>query len=222
MKKKMNCFLSSGNAEDIMQTVKELQASELVNKIYVLTPKPGGLKIAGCEELQAECLFSGQTMKTIATHSADAEYVLLSLKSTPLQPGLYALERMMQVAGSNSKTGMVYADRYQLTDGVRRQVPVIDYQTGSLRDDFDFGDRKSTRLNSSHANISYAVFCLKKTTHLQTPHLAALDECQRTPLDSVARAQRVDQAQLLPPGTGVESQIYQMPPAYGVVSPERL
>src|SRR3712207_7013726 len=27
------------------------------------------------------------------------------------------------------------------------------------------GDRKSTRLNSSHANISYAVFCLKKKTH---------------------------------------------------------
>src|SRR3712207_8456114 len=29
-------------------------------------------------------------------------------------------------------------------------------------------DRKSTRLNSSHANISYAVFCLKKKQHLQT------------------------------------------------------
>src|SRR5947209_15994667 len=28
-----------------------------------------------------------------------------------------------------------------------------------------FGDRKSTRLNSSHANISYAVFCLKKKTN---------------------------------------------------------
>src|SRR3712207_9508048 len=27
-------------------------------------------------------------------------------------------------------------------------------------------DRKSTRLNSSHANISYAVFCLKKKYHL--------------------------------------------------------
>src|SRR3712207_8529020 len=27
-------------------------------------------------------------------------------------------------------------------------------------------DRKSTRLNSSHANISYAVFCLKKTTNI--------------------------------------------------------
>src|SRR3712207_8385717 len=30
-------------------------------------------------------------------------------------------------------------------------------------------DRKSTRLNSSHANISYAVFCLKKKTILQHP-----------------------------------------------------
>src|SRR5438445_6570062 len=29
-------------------------------------------------------------------------------------------------------------------------------------DDESMGDRKSTRLNSSHANISYAVFCLKK------------------------------------------------------------
>src|SRR3712207_6993419 len=30
------------------------------------------------------------------------------------------------------------------------------------------GDRKSTRLNSSHANISYAVFCLKKKKHIKS------------------------------------------------------
>src|SRR3712207_8513104 len=33
----------------------------------------------------------------------------------------------------------------------------------SERTEHGTGDRKSTRLNSSHANISYAVFCLKKT-----------------------------------------------------------
>src|SRR3712207_7272268 len=33
-----------------------------------------------------------------------------------------------------------------------------------------FQDRKSTRLNSSHANISYAVFCLKKNKQINTPH----------------------------------------------------
>src|SRR5258707_13396941 len=31
------------------------------------------------------------------------------------------------------------------------------------------GDRKSTRLNSSHANISYAVFCLEKKPNLRSP-----------------------------------------------------
>src|SRR3712207_7550376 len=31
-----------------------------------------------------------------------------------------------------------------------------------------FTDRKSTRLNSSHANISYAVFCLKKKKNIKT------------------------------------------------------
>src|SRR3712207_7712143 len=32
-------------------------------------------------------------------------------------------------------------------------------------------DRKSTRLNSSHANISYAVFCLKKKNNIYYPYL---------------------------------------------------
>src|SRR3712207_7503262 len=40
-----------------------------------------------------------------------------------------------------------------------RQHPDLDELTGVRADD---RDRKSTRLNSSHANISYAVFCLKK------------------------------------------------------------
>src|SRR3712207_8366307 len=55
--------------------------------------------------------------------------------------------------------------------GLRSWVVVV----GELRDEhqdvavvdevFPVGDRKSTRLNSSHANISYAVFCLKKKKH---------------------------------------------------------
>src|SRR5258707_10630964 len=42
-----------------------------------------------------------------------------------------------------------------------------------LRHDEDRGlDRKSTRLNSSHANISYAVFCLKKKKKKHTTNLS--------------------------------------------------
>src|SRR3712207_8059906 len=39
-----------------------------------------------------------------------------------------------------------------------------------IRADRDVQDRKSTRLNSSHANISYAVFCLKKKSHQRRAH----------------------------------------------------
>src|SRR5688572_31930817 len=40
-------------------------------------------------------------------------------------------------------------------------------------------DRKSTRLNSSHSQISYAVFCLKKKTKKQTPPRAGQDTTPR-------------------------------------------
>src|SRR3712207_7299270 len=43
--------------------------------------------------------------------------------------------------------------REQIEDGLH---------TGRVARDVQLADRKSTRLNSSHANISYAVFCLKK------------------------------------------------------------
>src|SRR3712207_7289355 len=50
--------------------------------------------------------------------------------------------------------------------------PVTAKYNGTVRieeaDDSEHRDRKSTRLNSSHANISYAVFCLKKKILLTT------------------------------------------------------
>src|SRR3712207_8937955 len=45
-------------------------------------------------------------------------------------------------------------------------------QLGAVADrsaELDHQDRKSTRLNSSHANISYAVFCLKKKNTIHPP-----------------------------------------------------
>src|SRR5690606_40330107 len=42
-------------------------------------------------------------------------------------------------------------------------LPALPFTTKQdLWDNYPFGDRKSTRLNSSHVKISYAVFCLKK------------------------------------------------------------
>src|SRR3712207_8107294 len=49
----------------------------------------------------------------------------------------------------------------------RRRAVLRGAPPGDLaRSPISHGDRKSTRLNSSHANISYAVFCLKKKKKL--------------------------------------------------------
>src|SRR2546427_7774252 len=65
-------------------------------------------------------------------------------------------------------------DRDGLTDGAGippeapRPVPIAD----------DDRDRKSTRLNSSHSQISYAVFCLKKKKRSKAPHNIDTDTAQ--------------------------------------------
>src|SRR3712207_8516367 len=59
-------------------------------------------------------------------------------------------------------------DVVERPDGAEADADVLDLDRGDVRPGVGRGrgqDRKSTRLNSSHANISYAVFCLKKKQH---------------------------------------------------------
>lgn len=106
----------------------------------------------GCRWLVTDRLQSSQTMLNMAREAA-AEYSILCLKSTPLLLGEAALERLIGVADA-TQAAMIYADRHclecttipetgiiddALTVGTRKPHPVIDYQKGSIRDDFDFG-----------------------------------------------------------------------------------
>ena len=72
---------------------------------------------------------SSEALRQIAEQTS-ASFVALVVNDTALQLGEGALERMVQAA-SDSNAAMVYADR--------RNHPTIDYQLGSIRDDFDFG-----------------------------------------------------------------------------------
>src|SRR3712207_8914346 len=57
--------------------------------------------------------------------------------------------------------GRVMGEIARTTTFKERRAELVSFVTGRPKYDFR-KDRKSTRLNSSHANISYAVFCLKK------------------------------------------------------------
>jgi len=77
--------------------------------------------------------FSTADIKKTASE-ADSDYTLIFTRPTELSFVLGGLERLVQVA-DDTMAAMVYADHFNGTE----PCPVIDYQEGSLRDDFDFG-----------------------------------------------------------------------------------
>lgn len=134
---RIDCYLLYTGNKDIEQTIQGLQATGQAGQITLFgTEAPASLP-EGCSFLTVDSPFSSQSLKAIATQ-ATAPYTLLYTKDTILNLGMFALERMVHIL-NDSGAGMVYADHYQLKDGKQAIAPVIDYQQGSLRDDFDFG-----------------------------------------------------------------------------------
>ena len=122
MIQKTDCFLACPDEQTTDILVSQLEKSTSVRGIYYL---------------QNIFLQSTGFLMSVA-EKATADYVLLQLKPVAVTLGAGALERMMAVA-SDTGAAMVYADRYEVKNGVVERHPVIDYQEGSLRDDFDFG-----------------------------------------------------------------------------------
>ena len=137
MATKINCFIPVQEKNQVIETVNGLKANELVAKIYLLATEDFNEAIEGCEVVKIDSLQSSATVKKIAELS-DAAYSLIYTKYTTLELGYFALERIVNLA-EDSNASMLYADHYQIIDGVKKASPVIDYQFGSLRDDFNFG-----------------------------------------------------------------------------------
>jgi len=68
----------------------------------------------------------------------NTEYILIYTKPTELKFLDFALERLLQIADYTG-AAMLYSDHFNIVGETESQAPVIDYQAGSLRDDFDFG-----------------------------------------------------------------------------------
>ncbi len=135
--KRINCFIPYGAVDAVRQTIQQFSASPLVGAIYVITRDPEVEELPGAEIIWADRMNCTSALKAIAQR-AESDYTLLYTKTDALSLGLFALERLITLA-DDTQSGMLYADYYALKAGVRTPHPVIDYQKGSLRDDFDFG-----------------------------------------------------------------------------------
>ena len=119
--KKITCFVPYIDESQAGKTLSALRDSQLVDKVVCLD----------------EPVFKSETIRRIAAEST-ADYALVYTKTTTLELGYMALERLLQIV-QDTNAGLVYADHYQVKGGELVKAPVIDYQKGSLRDDFDFG-----------------------------------------------------------------------------------
>jgi hypothetical protein len=130
-------FVPYGGNSGTEWTVAQLAGSGLVGKIYLLTPGNKPVPFKGCSPLRVQSLAAGSTMKKIAAKTT-TPYALLILHDVAIDFGQFALERIASVAGATGE-GMVYSDYRESKGPSPVPHPVIDYQEGSIRDDFDFG-----------------------------------------------------------------------------------
>ena len=166
MREKIDCFLPCKNLAEMESTIQQMRGARMIHHIFLMVSK----EMAATEEAPANCSFvvidrvqSEATIREIE-RKVTAEYVLLYLKDTPLLLGLYTTVRMIQCA-SGTDAAMVYGDRYEerrvfkeergerkeeSAEIIRVPHPVIDYQLGSVRDDFDFGSLLLIRSSLLH------------------------------------------------------------------------
>lgn len=135
-KPKITCFLPAFSGEHIRLMVEELLLDDNIGSVCLLSENP--MSVKGCDTLVVESLTSTAALHAIAGHSK-SELMLVYTGRTCLYLGEHALSRMSDVILSIG-AGMLYSDYCRVdARGEKRNVPTIDCQEGSLRDDFDFG-----------------------------------------------------------------------------------
>ena len=153
MREKIDLFLPFEALEKGEETLLELHENKTVQHINLLVSSDFASQHQvpeGCTFVVIDRMESSNTVMSIAENT-DADYLLLCTRMTSVRWGLYALERFLRTADDTGAV-MVYSDHYSLEEGALTKHPAIDYQSGSLRDDFDFG---SLWLIKSQALLDY-------------------------------------------------------------------
>lgn len=140
MREKIDLFLPCEYIDDAQNALSVLHEYKTVQHIHFLVSADFAAHHQvpeGCTFVITDRLESSNTIVSIAENT-DADYVMICTRHTTIGWGNNTLERFLRVADDTDAV-MVYADHYKMVEGKMEKHPIIDYQSGSLRDDFDFG-----------------------------------------------------------------------------------
>ncbi|MBI9062866.1 MAG: glycosyltransferase family 2 protein [Marinilabiliaceae bacterium] len=136
MSKQVTCILPYAEMEELRPTLETFKTSGSVAKMIIVAPKAVTVEDTDVVVTEAGLTATGIWKKLI--DKIETAYTVIYTKSMALQLGPHALERLVRSC-EDADAGMVYADYYEQKNGKMTAHPVIEYQEGSLRDDFNFG-----------------------------------------------------------------------------------
>ena len=120
----------------------------------------------------------------------DTEYALLYIKTSPIELSKASLKRFVSVANDTSAS-MVYSNYYQVMNGETSVVPTIEYQLGSVRDDFNFGSLVLIRVDDvravSIAEYEFATWYAIRLALSNLGELVHIDEVLYTEMEEDTR-----------------------------------
>ncbi len=138
MRNQIDCFVATASVADAEKTIETLGQDICVRDVVLMVEPDTAQTYRQAEIIETSSVTSTATLIQMARR-VTAPYLLFTLKAQPIQWGQHAIERLLHAA-VDTGAGMVYADsRVVASDGHIEPHPVIDYQKGALRDDFDFG-----------------------------------------------------------------------------------
>ncbi|MBI3004684.1 MAG: glycosyltransferase family 2 protein [Ignavibacteriales bacterium] len=118
-------------------TLRQFTDSPLVEKVFVVHDGSYAESHPKWSLVSSESFSSGKTIRRLIQEMKSTFFLLLA-QSHEVELGQNSLERFLAVARQTG-AGIVYADYAEIREGRRFEHPTIDYQTGSIRDGFDFG-----------------------------------------------------------------------------------
>jgi hypothetical protein len=135
--KRITLAIANVNAASEAHELEALLAHPLIERILWLRPADAPAAPAGTQELTVDSFFSGALINKLLAW-CHTDYLLLMLPGGTVELGARALERLVQVA-DDTEAGWLYSDFRERIGAEVSDHALIDYQTGSLRDNFDFG-----------------------------------------------------------------------------------
>ncbi len=137
MQNSITAFIPYSGNDFTQKTIESLRSSTLIKKIFLLSQTIIHEKPENAEVLRVDSLNSSSTIKLISANTK-SEFILFLTQDTLIQLGQFALERFVSAANATG-SGIVYSDYFDIKNNTAFPHPVIDYQFGSVRDDFSFG-----------------------------------------------------------------------------------